>query len=268
MQSFNKYITEQTEYKSRCTYMPPEEAFAYIEKYCKQSQVAEDEHKIVLYRGTYIRTGQPHESFFMDPRNSYRRPLDNESGMHNKLIKQIPSWSHVPNREYSVIGSSSYRNARLYGTNIYKVYPIDGTTYVVSTFDDFLGSFPHLSTFINRRLSISAFCEYLKQMFTEVTDFFPELTDTNLIEWCTEIEKKFPEIKDVVQLPEFPLLKRLCYINMPRIIETGFYKNLCDLLDFNKNGFKLTTDISDIKTDGEVWFSNPCILIKNKNENI
>jgi hypothetical protein len=184
--------------------------------------------------------------FAMDP-SKIQRESDNTTNFYTQYLSNYsPNWKTFPPRDRSIICSSTKNYASTYGT-LYIVFPENGSTIGICSGQDFWESF-------ERGAGIDSMGRFAKIMSSAF----------NLTKLPME---KFLAAK----------LKQVSYMGWgyseylsnneyfrKYSPDTTIGEALEDLLDPNKNGFKMitTSDLVSMPDNKEVWTSGRCILVK------
>ena len=196
------------------------------------------------------KTSMPRESAYTD--NYYTLILDND-----------PRWKSFPKRSQSIVCSTDFYKAKVYGTS-YRVFSYDGSRYGVCPKDDIWYSFKEtfgmpLGTVNGELNMLGELCD---------VDIGDTKTYSDLVKYLNEIDKKIVEIlkqteteyydDDMEALNDNDLFKKWNS-------NISFTKWFLDQFDPQKNDFYVTTDISKVFSTGvkskEVWTDGESVLI-------
>lgn len=177
--------------------------------------------------------------------NKMNRQSKNTENYYTLIMDNDPSWEEYPKRSKSFICSTEYSYASAFGVP-YVVIPLENQEIGVCPSMDFWESFVNFPASINRMISdLARF--YLKRPIsqTNYNEFHNDLND---------ISKSIPLDPHVVAVKDFE--------EMGYNIGDSLYDFYVKLIDPRKNNFKITTDISSIPDDREVWLSGKVLFIQ------
>jgi len=234
-------------------------AFETIKDKCKNAYKAYTNNQII-YRGYSNYMGQ---YAIIDPKSGKPRKSANTSNHYTILIDNSPNWKGYPKRSQSLICSNSYGYSKGYG-KVYEVFPYDqGTKIGICPERDFWFSFEEG---IGETNSLDYFNFALARLLRrrdieiDISKFTAHTQYTNALDFAdTQLRKKDLEVmKDEID----PILKSWNYK------KDTLKQHINDILDPNKNGFKVVNDARKIpkvsKGDGqEMWTDTKCVLIES-----
>lgn len=210
------------------------------------------------YNGNTIFRGIKRRSesiLFGDSRTSTRESA-NTTNFYTLLLDHVlPNWENYPPRSKSWICTSHYYSAVGYGKT-YVVLPFDSTRIAVASDYDFWMSFPYLAENTNSIYDMSDLNHEIELIGNLVLQTFTESVDD-----LYRLINRFDDDQIDEQTKE-----KIMEITLGKVVFKKYDGNLnealMELLDPDKNGFKLTT-IEDYKNprDKEVWFSGPAYFI-------
>ena len=185
---------------------------------------------------------------FVQPKN-FNRISANTTNLYTLIMDNTQKWSSYPKRSKSIVCATSRSNSSGYGDHVYIVLPKDGYKFGVCPDSDMWGSFDN---------TINANMDYFNTLFDRYIDEM-------------DISDKFDDTK-------IESLKLICHkldmiLNNEQKHNTStfhwvseykgdFFKLLQDLIDPNKNGFKIIHDIMNIPNgDHEIWTDSDCYFM-------
>jgi len=218
----------------------------YIERHCKKALSSITRYPI--YRGNRHIDG---EYFLTNPKNFGERksPFADEN-YYNLLLSNLPAWSQYPKRNKSVICTTDYENASNRGRGIaHYVLPVDGAKIGVCPRDDIWDGFRDA---FEGWYDLSDLNDTIYSLFRDNGIFRKrsQVDFSSFVKDCLELDK----IKNL-DPDDYNIFSEYIEGDIP------FIKYLNDILDPEKNGFKLVNVGENMGGDNEVWTDSPCILI-------
>lgn len=237
----NQYLNE-----NRSVSIGEKDAAEYIKEKCRK---AWDSTRI--YRGN---ERLDDKYYFIDPTKSYERisPFA-EYNFYNLLLSNLPSWKKYPKRNKSVICTTSSENARHRGRDIYYfVLPVDGANIGICPDRDIWDCFN------DSGVDLEDFGNHLDDFF-ETNNISVSDNDYNdFVDACKKIDKYKEEGSlDIYDSFSDWLIKF-------KKTDKTFLEYLNNLLNPNKNNFKLVTVGKKIGYDREVWTGDKCVLVRTE----
>jgi hypothetical protein len=214
-----------------------------------------------LYKGiNYLEN--PQGFYLVNPSFAIRksRTLKETGNIHNLIIDNLPSWENYPKREKSIIFSTLYRTAKIYGI-CYHVFPKIGSQVAICPNDDFWNSFrPALIRMglVGNRSNLIT----LNNALYEIGLTFG-LKKVDFIDWT--IFSKFAEDFDSI-VPNSLKISDFSNNLIRKVYEHnhGLISFLNHVLSPSINGF--TIDIFNHRFkhihNSEMWTEGQCLLVK------
>ena len=139
-----KFVKTQSVYlinegRTRARELTPMEFEEIYSENCKVHDALEkrkDSESLALYRGSM----SPGNYSFIDPSQYIRRSIENEN-IHVTFMSQDPSWNEFPKYERSLIGSTNFSEASMWGNHVFEVIPFDGAKIALCSGSDIWHSF-------------------------------------------------------------------------------------------------------------------------------
>lgn len=177
--------------------------------------------------------------------NKLNRQSKNTENYYTLIIDNDPTWEEYPKRSNSFICSTYELYSSSFGVP-YIVIPLEGQEMGVCPAMDFWESFVNFPSAINRMLTdLARF--YLKRPISQ-TNFSAFHSDLN------DISKAIPADPHVVAVKDFE--------EMGYTIGDSLYDFYVKLIDPKKNNFKITTNVTTIPEEREVWLSGKVLFIQ------
>jgi hypothetical protein len=263
----NDYLKENSDIKTRSKEITEEEFFTNLKEKCRDALSV-----IPIWRGTRSRF----EYGFMSPGKRPRKSK-NTRNWYTVHVNDSESWSKYPNR--SLICSTGKDGAEGYG-NVYRIFPVDGAKIGVCSKRDFWFSFKDISYPPSWVTSMDTFNDIIeKAMFLANPN--KKLYDDSLGHmkyymkaigpWFSERLETFKAIKKFEEDHSEVIYKIIDYFHNHMKFDGGdFYKAYTELLDPEKNGFKLYT-IENLPSglhasEQEVWLDADVYLCRDTPE--
>lgn len=214
-------------------------------------------NNIKIYRGAVERN----EIFlYIDPSSEKHEPREsaNTVNYYTWIIDNSQRWKEYPKRSKSIICSTDVNMADNFG-DIYRIFPIKDAKIGVCSSDDMWVSFKIPNTY-----SLDDFNDNISVIF-----------NSNRLPTPSTWEK-FKNSCDVVDEERRPIesnYPKKSYEDAYKFYEKflgsnmGLLEYLDSLLDPKLNDFKLVKVGTPLPNNREVWISDPCIMVMNK-ENI
>jgi hypothetical protein len=183
------------------------------------------------------------------------RKSQNTHNHYTELFSNIlESWKDFPKRNHSIICTNSLSYAKHYRSNIYKVFPKNGTKLGICSANDIWDSF---RVFLEPMIKCDL--DFDLSMFNSIVDtimykYGYEDINTFISDFKNKNKKEMP------RTDAFNTLYNLLYDN-----KDNLYNFLNNGFDPYKNGLKLINinDYSSVPHDREVWFDGECIFVNN-----
>lgn len=274
---YHNYIFERKvafgddkDYKIRRKEIPFEEAKRIINKHCTKALYKGRNDRI--FRG--IMDGW--DSFWVQPSQQERKSRNTENH-YTLMLDHFPEWQQYPKRSRSIVCTTEFSTARLYGRP-YIVFPVDGSKIGVASYEDIWGSFKKfapMNLFTGRLIALVKDSKVFLVRKKIQTDF--TAIDVDKFEKASSYEdilKGFSFIDDNKEI-----LKEAADMANSEIGHTSYYlglhegywtsdQKLIDYLRQNldpvKNGFDLVTIGDALPARREVWTDGDCVLVRNE----
>jgi len=239
------YLVEQA---GRTKNLSLDEAVVIVKKNCMKAYNAYKNESSQIFRGI---DESSYSCGYIDPKKGVRRSA-NTTNHYTLIMDNSSKWTKYPKRSQSIICSSSQRSAGSYGT-LYMVLPYDKARIGVCPEGDIWYSFGK-----TLKYTMNTFNENVKKIFIKAEVSSYQITDSSikfLKNACKEFDSK---------MTHHSIIKK--FINSETEWLKDYKGNLWDLfeqvLDPNKNGFKLIKPGDNLPKEKEVWTDGSSILIK------
>ncbi len=247
---FKQYLTEN----SRAKALEDEDAYALVKKHCKKAYNAYLKGW-AIYRGIKYPINY---HMFIDPSKSTRKSA-NTSNYYTLLVDNNPLWKDYPKRSQSIICTNSQRKTLGFG-EMFVVLPYDGSRMGVAPEHDFWFSF-------EKTLGFGNSLNYFNMKLDALGDSLGVNISKYAKNWSS-FKKGIKEIESMIEkdgaslgmlsktIPPFKMTQ-----NKDDLLE-----NIFSLLDPKKNGFKVTTNPTQLPKEAqglgqEIWTDGKSILI-------
>jgi len=212
----------------------------------------------ILYRGIYRKT-DTHGIYIVDPSKHTRVSKDLVNNYYTLLIDNLPSWKEYPKRSKSVICTTCFNTACIFGSP-YFVIPEKHAKLGICRDSDFWLSFPklggsikHLNTFLNLLFNLH------EEMFEKPENYKEIIYNLNTFD---ENVKQISEYK--LETLKIPFL----YEFAKKFIDETLVKGkkaidvLNNVLNPKDNGFSLKTyDNLRITRVVEIWTDSRSLVV-------
>ena len=241
------------------------------------------ENKTQIYRGVY----SSHELFYVNPKESdERRYSANTHGIYNSVFNVTPSWEKAPNREHSLIMSTSLAVAQTFGEDYaHLMIPFNNTEIGLCSKDDIWASIPYVRSFLEDKWYT------LEDLDGEIYDFLRNNIDEKYLmvnKYGLNNEKTRTDLKNIREniyemFKEIDKLDRsklninysyskehtykLVEVWLAKFPQLKFLDFLKHMLDFDKNEFKIINSQNELVKNSEVWSSGEFLGIHENHIN-
>jgi hypothetical protein len=263
MKTFKSFIFEESGYTNIQNISPYQEKIKWLQ-----------ENTSPIYRGMRHHTGK---YVLFNGNENYKRVSANTHNLYTILMSEyFPKWKDYPKRNKSLICSLSFDTATSYGSDVYRVFPLENQVIGICPANDWWTSFEktkwkyHTSSmmlFMDNILNI--FYELIDDVFIKRNDI--ENIFTNIRDTIDYLEKMTMKLRSADE-KLINALKETVSFRDPFFDEIisgkeSFYSILEKIFDPDKNKFSKMRTITNESTSSfnslnrEVWVSGKCLLI-------
>lgn len=226
-------------------------------KHCKD-YVHNHKSWFPLWRG---RKNPSYDIGYVDPTLIKRSSRDNQD-YYNLILDNAPNWRNYPKRSQSLICTTQKSNAKTYG-EVFFVIPFDNPTIGVCPQFDLWWSFPRLKHVGIRNLEdLETFLEHINYLCFGGLGSALQLDDSSYNSLVRDLER-INQKKEILKKKrdEWFYLSLKPAFNNYLESDKSLLEWLMELLDPDKNGFKIVNDPRNIPLEVEAWTDSKAILV-------